>query len=372
MGLFPDPAALLAANPRAILAVGRFDLLALFADAVAVALRKRHTQPLETVSVDISGKGPKNLRGALPQSLFPVPRLLKVTGAGSLKSKEKPKGETKEKAKEETKGKEGADDMTMVSETIRTLAPNDFLLLLAEPPEGAPSWKYEHPLAKAKIKDLGIVPLKAPDDRALLSWLGERCREARLEAEPRLLRHLVESSNGDLLILTGEVEKLSLAFAGGKADLATAGSLTTVVPADDVFALLNALVAGRRDRVLSLLGDLSTAGEAPIYLVAVVASQVRKLLMARHALDAGTPPGEVARAFNPKYPHFAKPLVDAAGQIPYATLVEAFSRLVTADRAMKSSPHPPETILETTLFSLFTPPPMGYSYLATLEEGESR
>jgi DNA polymerase III delta subunit len=361
VGLLPDPSTLLSANRKALLVVGRADILAVLAASIVQELRRRHGGPVEMVTVDVSGRGPQDLRGTLPPSLFPVPRCLRVTGAGSL---------GKEDARKTADTKK-AEDISMVTETIAELAPDDFVLLLAEPPEAFPGWKkYVHPLASAGIPGLGVVALETPNDRALLSWLAERCRAARVEADPKLLRHLVESSSGDLLALTGEVEKLALAFAGGKADLASAGALVTQIPEDDVFALTNALIAGRRDKVLALLEELATAGEEPIYLVAIVASQVRTLLSARYALDAGMAPGEVARSLH-RPAHVAKALVDVAAKLPYETLVEAFGRLASADRAMKSSPHPPAVILETTLFTLFSPPPMGYSYLATLEEGEA-
>ena len=112
--------------------------------------------------------------------------------------------------------------------------------------------------------------------------------------------------------LLQETEKLAL-YVGD--DTATHDDVAALCPPDvqsNIFAFVDALAAGERDRALGLLEDLISTGEPPLRLTFMIRRQFQLVARARALLDRGTPQREIASIL--KVPPFVARKLDEQGR----------------------------------------------------------
>ena len=110
----------------------------------------------------------------------------------------------------------------------------------------------------------------------LLSWISARALKVNSQIEPRAAVLLAEGLGGDLWVLAGEIEKLSLFAAGRTIAEADVRSMVSATQESNVFAMVDATVAGRPGEALRQLRLLLNDGAAPAYIIAMVARQYRQ------------------------------------------------------------------------------------------------
>ncbi len=116
----------------------------------------------------------------------------------------------------------------------------------------------------------------------------------------------------DKMRLLQETEKLAL-YVGD--DTATHDDVAALCPPDvrsNIFAFVDALAAGERDRALRLLEDLISTGEPPLRLTFMIRRQFQLVARARALLDRGTPQREIASIL--KVPPFVARKLDEQGR----------------------------------------------------------
>ena len=116
----------------------------------------------------------------------------------------------------------------------------------------------------------------------------------------------------DKMRLLQETEKLAL-YVGD--DTATHEDVAALCPPDvqsNIFAFVDALAAGKRDRALGLLEDLISTGEPPLRLTFMIRRQFQLVARARALLDRGTPQREIASIL--KIPPFVARKLDEQGR----------------------------------------------------------
>lgn len=204
--------------------------------------------------------------------------------------------------------------------------------------------------------------------RQAIEDLARQAASARgKRIEPSAIDQIAQRAGPDAAMLTGELEKLCL-YVGDR----------EVIREDDVRAIVidmaeswifdfTAALAGRRlGPAIRVLAGLFDQGEPPLRLLAMIAREVRMLLIARECLEGGLR-GRWRRNVNYNVfqtqvlPHIdeatkrafgnAHPFVlfrrfqDAAG-LPAAVLREALVRLSDLDIRLKSSASHPAILLE--------------------------
>lgn len=214
--------------------------------------------------------------------------------------------------------------------------------LLAQLPPTTVLLLVDGPLAAAnplltRVRAMGEVHEFQPlQHGALTAWIAERGKAAGASLTPGALRLLAEYVGNNLWQLASEIEKLAL-YARGRA--ATEDDVRTLVSASvevNVFALVDAVVAGRRDEALRLLQRLLNEGGTAPQLLGLLSTQYRRLLLTRELLDARTPHPEIGRQVGIASDFALRKVTEQASRYPLSRLETAYRRLLDADVATKT------------------------------------
>ncbi len=190
-------------------------------------------------------------------------------------------------------GKPGREGSAALVEWCRQ-PPADILLLLTLP-------KLDRSQAAAKwvkaVDAKGVVlQLWPPDSGRLPQWIEQRMRAAGLRPERGVAQMLAERTEGNLLAARQEVEKLRLLEGEGPVSLERASRAVSDSARFDVFALVDAALAGRAGRVLRILAGLRGEGVALPVVLWAVAREVRTLASLAGRIARGEPPARALSA----------------------------------------------------------------------------
>lgn len=182
-------------------------------------------------------------------------------------------------------------------------------------------------------------------------WVEEQLRRARLRTPRGTGRFVVERCGTDLSLLRLEVDKL-IDFAGEQP--LTQADLQQIVRQDvetSIFDLVDAIGLQDLGRAWGLLLNMLQEGKEPVYLLSMIARQLRLLLVARLALDAGLSQQQAARKLG-IHPFPAGKCVQQAQRWSVAQLRQALDSCLQADECIKTGELRGESALNMMLMEL--------------------
>ncbi len=133
-----------------------------------------------------------------------------------------------------------------------------------------------------------------------------------LELPEEVAGNLIERCSGDKTRLVRETEKLALYVSGRPATIEDVEALCPPDLQSNIFAFVDSLAAGRRDRTLRLLEELLAAGEPPLRIMYMVRRQFSLIARSRALFGRGVPQGEIAKAL--KVPPFVVRKLEEQGR----------------------------------------------------------
>ncbi len=164
----------------------------------------------------------------------------------------------------------------------------------------------------AAVKKAGEVHnFEQPTGKALARWAVDYAKKQDLSMPEDVAKELVARCSNDKVRVSRETEKLAL-YASGTATLDDVEALCPPDLQSNIFAFVDALSAGDRDRALKLLEALIGTGEPPLRLVYMIRRQFRFLARARALFAGGASRGEVAGAL--KVPPFVARRLEEQGR----------------------------------------------------------
>src|SRR5215210_3800786 len=167
-------------------------------------------------------------------------------------------------------------------------------------------------LLSAVKKSGEVHNFEQPTGKALVRWVVGHAKKLGLDLPEDVAEDLTMRCSGDKMRLIQETEKLALYVGEGTA---THGDVAALCPPDvqsNIFAFVDSLAAGERDRALRLLEDLISTGEPPLRLTFMIRRQFQLVARARALLDRGTPQREIASIL--KVPPFVARKLDEQGR----------------------------------------------------------
>ena len=189
-------------------------------------------------------------------------------------------------------------------------------------------------LLSAVKKEGEVADFQQPTGRALVKWLVGHAKKLGLDLPEDVAEDLTERVSGDKMRLVQEAEKLALYVGDGTA---TREDVDLLCPPDvqsNIFAFVDALAAGQRDRALNLLEALIGTGEPPLRLTFMVRRQFRLVARARALFERGVPQPEVAREL--KVPPFvARKLSEQARKLDDRDLELALAAVLALESGLK-------------------------------------
>jgi DNA polymerase-3 subunit delta len=185
------------------------------------------------------------------------------------------------------------------------------------------------------VKNSGEVhTFDQPTGKALVRWLVGHAKRLDLDLPEDVAEDLANRCSHDKMRLLQETEKLSLYVSDGTA---THEDLAALCPPDvqsNIFAFVDSLAAGERDRALALLEDLIGTGEPPLRLTFMIRRQFQLIARARALFERGIPRKEIASRL--KVPPFvARKLEEQGGQLDEENLERALALVQDLESGLK-------------------------------------
>jgi len=188
---------------------------------------------------------------------------------------EQKSGSERRPARSKAKNNSTLEEWAALPEYIKRMPPTTILVLVdAEIRAGNRLLKSLTPLAEVK----GFVPL---NDRDLSDWVQGRIKEAGGKISPAALKLLVGLVGADLWVMRGEIDKLLAYCSGQVISEDDVKQLTSYAREANVFALVDAILEGRRNQAQQLLHRLLRDGASPAYILAMITRQLRLIVIAK-------------------------------------------------------------------------------------------
>ncbi len=181
--------------------------------------------------------------------------------------------------------------------------------------------------------------------KELPAFVDAECQRCGVSIDRNASSLLIARSGGDTWRLATEIEKMAAACDYGRINAGMVDEYTADTEEVTVFPLLDALAERKRKKALSLLHRHLERGEAPLYLLSMIAWQYRNILVVQELADTGASSGEVQRQAGLK-PFVVKKSRALASRFRRSELERAYSRLLQYDVAIKRGNMDASTALE--------------------------
>jgi DNA polymerase-3 subunit delta len=200
-------------------------------------------------------------------------RLVVVKGLlGRFESKS---GSERRTARSRAKLNSGLKEWMGLADCVRQMPPTTVLVLI----DG--EVKANNRLMKSlasQAKVMGFAPLR---DRDLSDWIQDRVKRSGGTISPGAVKLLVELVGADLWTMSSEIDKL-LAYCSGQVITEdSVKQVTSYAREVSIFALVDAILEGRRNVAQQLLHRLLQEGASPSYVLAMVTRQLRLIVIAK-------------------------------------------------------------------------------------------
>ncbi|MBA3490465.1 MAG: DNA polymerase III subunit delta, partial [Rubrobacteraceae bacterium] len=121
------------------------------------------------------------------------------------------------------------------------------------------------------VKRSGEVhTFEQPTGKALVKWLVGHAKGLGLDLPEDVAEDLANRCSGDKMRLLQETEKLALYVGDNTATHEDVAALCPPEVQSNIFAFVDSLAAGERDRAMELLEDLIGTGEPPLRLTFMI------------------------------------------------------------------------------------------------------
>lgn len=190
----------------------------------------------------------------------------------------------------------------------------DTVLLITLPKLDASTQKTKWAKALIDGKQTQFLQIWPVDAAQLPQWIRQRLSQAGLAADQEAVDLIAARVEGNLLAAAQEVEKLKLLAEGGQVTADTVQSAVADSARYDVFGLIDAALQGQAAHVLRILEGLRGEGVEPLFIMTMLAREVRQLANIALLYSQGIP---LERAFSQARPPVwdkRRPLVSKALQ----------------------------------------------------------
>lgn len=144
------------------------------------------------------------------------------------------------------------------------------------------------------VTKLGTVRrFTLPDDRSVEKWVRDRAVSKHIEIEHNAIRRLATIIGVDLRIISNELDKLAAYRGGLPIRVEDVEELVSYDREIRIFTAIDALVEGRVDQAMKNIHQLLKLGRSPGYILAMIARQVRLLILAKDLKSRRVPTAEL-------------------------------------------------------------------------------
>jgi DNA polymerase-3 subunit delta len=168
----------------------------------------------------------------------------------------------------------------------------------------------------------------------------------QVRIQQKALTRLLAETESDLFRLDRELEKLAAFCENGVIGDAEIDTFIAASPKEAVFEALEALTQRRKSRALALFARQLKKGENALYLLSMVAWQLRNLLKVAEKYTRGVRVAPVIAKELKMHPFVVQKLLRQAGSFPLERLKKSFALLADLDLQSKTGAIDPKLALD--------------------------
>lgn len=181
----------------------------------------------------------------------------------------------------------------------------------------------------------------------LMQWVHKEVQDRGGSIEPAAENRLVASCAGDMWQLQFLVHQLSAFKNGSAITVADVQEFVNEKVDDNVFAMVEALVAGNREQCYKLLGEQRRQGEEEIKLFGLIVWQFRTLISVSDLLARESNlTSDVIASRLKLHPFVAKKNMASARRYSLAKLEVLYKEMVAMDEQIKTGEADPALVLD--------------------------
>lgn len=192
--------------------------------------------------------------------------------------------------------------------------PEDTTLLISLPRLDGSTQKTKWAKALIDSPHSQFLQIWPVDAAQLPNWIRQRLSQAGLAASQEAVELIAARVEGNLLAAAQEIEKLKLLAEGNQIDADTVQAAVADSARYDVFGLIDAVLNGEATHVLRMLEGLRGEGVEPLFIVAMLARELRQLAGIAQQFSQGVPLDKAFSSSRPPVWDKRRPLVSKALQ----------------------------------------------------------
>lgn len=184
---------------------------------------------------------------------------------------------------------------------------------------------------KADIKEcLPMPPSKLPE------WVKKRTAAIGATISDEAAIELARLVGPNLWVLSSEIEKLSLFTEGQRIEIADVNTVVAASREVGIFELVDAIMSGRSIQAMQLLQGFLRDGQAPSYIIFMLARQLRLMVRTKSMLGSGMSDRFIQDRLK-LYGFALNKTIDQASRFSLPRLKTFYRHLLETDLSIKTS-----------------------------------
>lgn len=204
-----------------------------------------------------------------------------------------------------------------------------------------------------RVKDSGYaVEFGSLKGAQLSRWLRGRVEELGKRISSDALNYLVAYTGNDLAILDHELQKLVL-YSNDTPDISleTVKETISKTAGAGIFDLVDAVGEKKTAKAVDILRDMLAAGEAPVYILYMLARQYRLLLSVKSLLRQRVPEKQILSRLS-LHPYVFQKILAQSKNFKERDLIQGLRYLLETDVGLKNSFAEPDFLLEMVIMKI--------------------
>jgi len=193
-----------------------------------------------------------------------------------------------------------------------------------------------------------VLNFPLPNPIQLKQWILKRATAEGLEIETMAVEVIAQTIGPELRVIASEIKKLALYRPNMPVTYDDVLGMVSYTKEANVFVAVDAMIEGRPKIAIDLVRKLIQAGSSPVYLLSMMARQVRLLLLAKELQDKKVASSELGQRLGlTGYP--LRKTLEQEKRFSFQRLVSIHESLMEADLNLKTSGVADELILEVLI-----------------------
>ena len=198
-----------------------------------------------------------------------------------------------------------------------------------------------------------VREFRMPSDRDLPGWIANRANRIGVNIDRGACAVLADAVGRQPMLIDSELRKLALYCGDRPASVDDVREMVSYVREANIFQAVDAVIDGRTDVALRLVGRIMDDGSPAVYVMTMIARQIRLLLMANDLMSRGEAQDQIGRRVRLSGWVLNKTLQQAR-RMSQENLKYMHARLVETDLTLKTKPIDEQLALEMLIAELTT------------------